>query len=203
MKLRFIAISSLSTDMRCEIKWKNVQAKLEAAVADTLIMMDCPYIGPRANMQDSVMTVVASCDFNDYGMHPVPRCFFSQRVVDTLRKYARQTFRGPSYTTGLVADIMNDYLWHIPDARTDQEILTKFPHPLHQVLSGDADLPIMLAPLPRVGSPAPVPTRNERRSMNLKIDFDGNDDISMDEMIKWIRRLPRGAIYVRVDIPNL
>lgn len=180
-----------------------MQNKLEAAVADTLIMMDCPYIGPRANMQNGVMTVMASCDFNDYGVHPVPRCFFSHRVVDTLRKYARQTFRGPSHTTGLVADIMNEYLWRIPDARTDQEILTTFPYPLHHVLSGDAEVPIMLAPISRTGSQTPAAARDEQRSMNLKIDFDANESLDMDDIIKWIRRLPRGVLNVRLDVPSL
>lgn len=180
-----------------------MQAKLEVAVADTLIIMDCPYIGPRANMQKGVMTVMASCDFNDYGIHPVPRCFFSHRVVDTLRKYARQTFRGPSHTTGLIADIMNDYLWHIPDARTDQEILTKFPYPLHQVLSGDTEVPIMLAPVLRSSPPAPVSALDDQRSVSLKIEFDANRNINMDDIIKWIRRLPKGIINVQVDSPNL
>lgn len=195
----FVTNSSLSTDRRCEIKWKDVQAKLEPTIADTLILMDCPYMGPRASRQNSVITVMASCDFNEYGDHPVPRCFFTRRVAETLGKYARQTFRGPSYTTGLTADIMNDYLCHIPDARTDQEILTTFPSPLHQVLSGDTDLPIMLAPIPRLDPPAPVLTGEGRQSVNVRIDFDADGKIKIDDVLRWMRRAPMRALNVRMD----
>lgn len=203
MLRRHFLSSTLVTNKRCEIKWKNVQSKLEAAAADTLVMMDCPYFGPRAQMQNSVMTVMASCDFSDYGLHPVPRCFFSKRVTDTLRKYARQTFRGPLYTTSLVADMMSDYLWHIPDARTDREILTKFPNPLHQVLSGDADIPIMLAPVPLTHPSTPAHSQTVRRAVKLEIDLGPDNSLSVDDIVKWIRRLPTKVTSVHLDMFNV
>lgn len=150
------------------------------------------------------MTVLASCDFNDYGLHFVPRCFFTKRVVENLRKYARQVFRGPSYTTGLIADVANDYMHLIPDARTDQEILTRFPYPLHQHLAGDEDLPVMLAPVPRDPSRSPplIPGA-ERREMTLKLEYAAGEDVSLDEMMKWIRRLPKGIRTVKMNCSGL
>lgn len=192
--------SSLSTDRACNIKWKGVQSILEQAVADTLVIMDCPYLGPRASRQNGAMTVLASCDFDDYGSHPVPRCLFTQRLVENLRTYARQLFRGPSYTTGLAADILTDYLTLIPDARTDREALTKFPHPLHLTLSGHGDVPIMLAPIPRGGPSTPTSTADSR-SVSVRLDYAPGGEISIDELMKWIRRLPGGVKNVQIQAP--
>lgn len=192
--------SSLRVDRACNIKWKGIQAILEQAVADTIVLMDCPYLGPRVSRQDGIMTVLASCDFDDYGNHPVPRCLFTKRLVANLRTYARQLFRGPSYTTGLAADILTDYLTLIPDARTDCEALTKFPHPLHLTLSGHGDVPIMLAPLPQ-GGPSTPPSTTGSRSVSVRLDYAPGEEISVDELMKWIRRLPRGVRNVQIQGP--
>lgn len=183
-QLTYNASSSPQSGQASEIRWLSIQTILEEATADTVLLMDCPYMGDATRRQ-GILEVLAAGSF-DGTQEALGRCDFTRALIDHLRRRLRQTFRQPFTVAELHSEIRSDYLRIYRDWRYDEEYLSRFPFPFFQQVASSCLFPsIQLKPL------RPVSASSSEPRSRITIDITATD-MSLDAFRQWARLLPMG-----------
>ena len=181
------------------VRWSGIETILEAASADTLIIMDAAYY-PSSRMvrQQGVLELIAASVSEEH-FNALDRCAFTKALAEQLRMRATRLI--PLSAVELHSLLLAHYPKMIQDRYPEKETITSFPAPLHAMTSGNSRLPsIFLSPIFHNS-----PLRNSfayenNPQLHLAIRLH-DDNVDVDSWNEWMRLMPDGIKDVKVEGP--
>lgn len=193
--------SSTRSNEAIEIRWNPIQADLEESLTDTLIIMDCPYLGDKISKRRGILEVLAANSHDDYASSPVPRCAFTMALVEKLRTHANQSPsspRDPLCATDLHAHIMSEYPKIIKDTRSDDEIIKNLPSPSHVLARARGTVATSIELRPLLRSPVPGPDLALTRQVTISLQLSSGENAD-EGLREWLRLAPNVVGQIRVE----
>ncbi|KJZ77550.1 hypothetical protein HIM_03274 [Hirsutella minnesotensis 3608] len=194
-----VLASSRDSGKASTIRWNGIQQILEEACSDTLILMDAAYYpSSRIVRQRGVLELIAASVSEEHDS-VLDRCAFTRALTEQLR--TRATRSTPLSAVELHSALLAAYPKMIRDRNPERETVTRFPAPLHAMMSGNSRLPsIFISPVYQ-NSPLRSGFSYEN-SPQLHLSIKLHDDhVDIDSWNEWLRLMPEGIKDIKVDGP--
>ncbi|KAG9256132.1 uncharacterized protein F5Z01DRAFT_635085 [Emericellopsis atlantica] len=180
------------------VRWNGLQQILEVASADTLVVMDAAYFpSSKLDRRTGVLELIAAAMSEDHH-EALDTTAFTVALTELLRVRAGK--ESPLTAAEAHSILFSSYSRMVRDRVPEQEVVTRFPAPLHIMASGNPRLPsIYLVPTEQ-SSLSRSTVHDDCPLLHMSVRL-ADDNVDLDAWNEWLRLMPDSVRDVKVEGP--